>query len=100
MHAGKDAGEGTQQAPFPTNPETRVWEGHIPKADYEKFLLIRNAHITASGKLDKDTLNLVIKLKCSHGTTLLTVQQDENPEPTPSNLFTAEYFLIPSKLSR
>jgi hypothetical protein len=33
--AGKNAGKGTLQAPFPTNPETRVWEGSIPKEDYK-----------------------------------------------------------------
>ena len=90
VYAGKDAGKGTLQAPFPTNPETRVWEGSIPKEDYEKCLLIRNAHITASGKLHKETLDLVIKLKCSHGTTLTV--QDKNPDSTLSNLFTTEHF--------
>jgi hypothetical protein len=86
----KNAGEGTLQAPLPTNPKTRVWEGHIPKEDYKKCLLIRNAHITASGKLDKETLDMVIKLNCSHGTTLAV--QDEKSEQTPSSLFTTEHF--------
>ena len=89
VYAGKNAGKGTLQAPFPTNPETRIWEGHIPKEDYEKCLLIRNAHITASGKLSKETLDLVTKLNCSHGTTLTV--QDEQSEPTPSSLFTCEH---------
>ena len=89
VHAGKNAGKGTLQAPFPTNPENRIWEGHIPKEDYEKCLLIRNAHITASGKLSKETLDLVTKLNCSHGTTLTV--QDEQSEPTPSSMFTCEH---------
>ena len=90
VYAGKNAGKGTLQAPFPTNPETRIWKGHIPKEDYGKCLLIRNAHITASGKLSKETLDLVTKLNCSHGTTLTV--QDEQSEPTPSSLFTNEHF--------
>merc|ERR1712086_45702 len=89
VYAGKNAGKGTLQAPFPNNPETRIWKGYIPKIDYEKCLLVRNAHITAAGKLDKETLNFVTKLKCSHGTTLTV--QDENPESSQPNLLTTEH---------
>ena len=53
-------------------------------------MILRNAHITASGKLSKETLDLVIKLNCSHGTTLTV--QDEKSEQTPSSFFTYEHF--------
>ena len=49
-----------------------------------------NSHVNASGKLDKETLDPIIKLDCSHGTTLTV--QDEKSEQTPSNLFTTEHF--------
>jgi hypothetical protein len=66
VYSGKNSGRGTLQAPFPKNPNLRVWEGFIPKPEYDEVFLIRNAHLTAAGKLSKETLELA--------------SQDTNPE--------------------
>ena len=78
VYSGKNAGRGTLEAPFPNNPNLRVWEGSIPKAEYDEVFLVRNACLTASGKLSKETLELACQLKCPHNATLAI--QDANPE--------------------
>jgi hypothetical protein len=66
------------QAPFPNNPNLRIWEGFIPKAEHDEAFLVRNAHLNAPGKLSKETLELACQLKCPHNATLTI--QDTNPE--------------------
>ena len=78
VHSGKNSGRGTLQAPFPKDPSLRVWEGFIPKSEYDEVFLIRNAHLTAAGKLSKETLELASQLQYKHNATLTI--QDTNPE--------------------
>jgi hypothetical protein len=78
VHSGKNSGRGTLQAPFPKNPNLRVWEGFIPKSKYDDVFLIRNAHLTAAGKLSKETLELASQLQYKNNATLTI--QDTNPE--------------------
>jgi hypothetical protein len=78
VYSGKNSGRGTLQAPFPNNPNLRVWEGYIPKSEHDEVFLIRNAHLTATGKLSKETLELACQLQCKHNATLTI--QDTNPE--------------------
>jgi hypothetical protein len=84
VHGGKNAGRGTLEAPFPNNPNLRVWEGFIPKEEYHEVLLIRNAHLSATGKLSKDTLELACQLQYKHNATLTLQDTDpENEESVP-----------------
>ena len=43
-----------------------LWWGRIPLEDVDKHILIRDVGLSASGKLDKITINLATKLKIPH----------------------------------
>ena len=36
---GKNAGKGTIKAPFPSNPELRLWTGRLPKSELNELIL-------------------------------------------------------------
>ncbi len=39
---GKNAGKGTIKAPFPSNPELRVWKERLPKSELPQLILADN----------------------------------------------------------
>ena len=73
LKRGKNAGQGTTSAPFPTRPEDRLWTGPLPTEELNQAILVRNVSLTAGGKLSKETLNLACKLGYPHN-KLLTIE--------------------------
>ena len=56
----------------------------MPKAEHSEVLLIRNVHLTATGKLSKETPELACQLQHKHNATLtLQDPNPENEEPVP-----------------
>ncbi len=49
---GKNAGKGTIKAPFPSNPELRLWTGRLLKSEINELILY----------LSKDSIDIAIKL--------------------------------------
>ena len=46
--------------------DKQLWWGRIPLEDIDKYILIRDVGLDASGKLDKITINLAVNLKIPH----------------------------------
>ena len=46
--------------------DKQLWWGRIPLEDIDKHILIRDVGLSASGKLDRITINLATKLKIPH----------------------------------
>jgi hypothetical protein len=46
--------------------DKQLWWGRIPLEDIDKYILIRNVGLDASGKLDKITINLAVNLEIPH----------------------------------
>ncbi len=46
--------------------DKQLWWGRIPSEDIDKYILIRDVGLDASGKLDKITINLTVNLKLPH----------------------------------
>ena len=46
--------------------DKQLWWGRIPLEDIDKYILIRDVGLEASGKLDKITINLTVNLEIPH----------------------------------
>jgi hypothetical protein len=46
--------------------DKQLWWGRIPLEDIDKYMLIRDVRLGASGKLDRTSINLATKLKIPH----------------------------------
>ncbi len=46
--------------------DKQLWWGRIPLEDIDKYILIRDVGLDASGKLDRITINLTVNLKIPH----------------------------------
>ena len=61
-------GDPTTEPPKSANRarDKQLWWGRIPLEDIDKYILIRDVGLSASGKLDRITINLATKLKLPH----------------------------------
>ena len=66
ISSGKNVGKATLKAPFPKNPELRLWTGKLPKAELEELILATDIHLSPQGYLDKDSLDTASKLAIGH----------------------------------
>ena len=57
-----DAGKGTIKAPFPNNPELRLWTGRLPKSELNELILAINIKLFPQGYLSKDSIDIATKL--------------------------------------
>ncbi len=55
---GKNAGKGTIKAPFPSNPDLRVWIGRLPKSELDELVLANNVSLSPQGYLSKDSIDV------------------------------------------
>jgi hypothetical protein len=46
--------------------DKQLWWGRIPLEDIDKYILISDVGLDASGKLDRITINLTVNLKIPH----------------------------------
>ena len=66
IRQGKNAGMGTCQAPFPNNPELRLWKGKLPLTEAEDLILAIGITIDPRGFLSKSSLQLASQLDAGH----------------------------------
>ena len=59
---GKNAGKGTIKAPFPSNPELRLWTGRLPKSELNELIFANSIKLSPQGYLSKDSINIAIRL--------------------------------------
>jgi hypothetical protein len=62
IRQGKNAGMGTRKAPFPQNPEQRLWNGKLPLAEAEDLILAVGITLDPTGLLSKGSLQLASNL--------------------------------------
>ena len=62
ISSGKNVGKATLKAPFPKNPELRLWTGKIPKTELEDLILYR--HTSEPTRLSRQRLNRHCKQTC------------------------------------
>ena len=59
---GKNADKGTIRAPFPSNPELRLWTGRLPKSELNELILANSIKLSPQGYLSKDSIDIAVKL--------------------------------------
>ncbi len=59
----------TLKAPFPKNPELRLWIGKLPKTELNDLILATDINLSPQGYLDKDSLDIASKLAIGHPAT-------------------------------
>jgi hypothetical protein len=64
---GKNAGKGTIKAPFPSNPDLRVWTGRLPKSELDELVLANNVSLSPQGYLSKDSIDVATGLSITFG---------------------------------
>jgi hypothetical protein len=73
---GKNAGKGTIKAPFPSNPELRLWTGRLPKSELDGLILANNIKLSPHGYLSKDSIDIAVKLLISFA-SMQTINDEE-----------------------
>ena len=76
IRQGKNAGMGTRKAPFPQNPEQRLWNGKLPLAEAEDLILAVGITLDPTGLLSKGSLQLASNLDVGYE-ALETVEDKE-----------------------
>ncbi len=66
ISSGKNVGKATLKAPFPKNPELRLWTGKIPKTELDDLILATDIRLSPQGYLDKDSTDIASKLAIGH----------------------------------
>jgi hypothetical protein len=69
ISSGKNVGKVTIKAPFPKNPELRLWTGKLPKTELNDLILATDLNLSPQGYLDKDSLDIASKLAIGHSAT-------------------------------
>ena len=79
LRTGANAGWGTRHPPFSADPSKRVLTGFLPKQEFNDVILVRNAHVTPTGRLCDKTAKLAAQLTLPHNATE-TVEDKEERE--------------------
>jgi hypothetical protein len=85
---GKMAGRGTLKAPFPSNPELRIWRGRLPKSEVNE--LVNHMKLSSQGYLSRYSIDIASKLSISFGSyeTIEDEQEHLNSLRQANALFT------------
>jgi hypothetical protein len=75
---GKNAGKGTIKAPFPSNPELRVWTERLPKSELNGLILAHNIILSPQGYLSKSSIDIAVKLSTTFGSIKTVEDEEEN----------------------
>jgi hypothetical protein len=76
ISAGKNVGKATIKAPFPKNPELRLWTGKLPKNELDELIMATDITLNPQGYLNKDSLDIASKLAIGH-MTIKTVEDEQ-----------------------
>ena len=66
IRQGKNAGMATNKAPFPQNPDLRLWKGKLQLTEREDLILAIGITLDHKGLLSKGSLQLASQLDISH----------------------------------
>jgi hypothetical protein len=72
----KNVGKATIKAPFPKNPELRLWTGKLPKNELDELIMATDITLNPQGYLNKDSLDIASKLAIGHMATK-TVEDEQ-----------------------
>ncbi len=78
MRDGKNAGKGTIKAPFPRNPELRLWTGRLPKSELNELILANSIKLSPQGYLSKDSIDIAVKLSIPFASTQTSDDEEEH----------------------
>jgi hypothetical protein len=74
---GKNAGKGTIKAPFPSNPELRLWTGRLPKSELNGLIILaNNFKLSSQGYLSKDSIDIAVNLSVPFA-SMQTIDDEE-----------------------
>lgn len=76
MRTGKNAGRGTIKAPFPKNPELRLWTGKLPTKELPELLLATGIKLDPKGFMNKESLQIATTLPLDRDITI-TIEDEE-----------------------
>jgi transposase InsO family protein len=77
IRQGKNAGMATNKAPFPQNPELRLWKGKLPLNEREDLILAIGITLDPKGLLSKGSLQLASQLDIGHDATETVEDKEE-----------------------
>ena len=77
LSSGKNIGKATIKAPFPKNPELRLWTGKIPVSELNDLILATNISLNPQGYMDNASIGIASQLPIGHMTTL-TIEDEES----------------------
>ncbi len=77
IRQGKNASMATNKAPFPLNPELRLWKGKLPLTEREDLILAIGITLDRKGLLSKGSLTLASQLDISHETAETVKDKEE-----------------------
>ena len=77
LNSGKNIGKATIKAPFPKNPELRLWTGKIPVSELNDLILATNISLNPQGYMDNASIDIASQLSLGHMTTL-TIEDEES----------------------
>ena len=77
LSSGKNIGKATIKAPFPKNPELRLWTGKIPVSELNDLILATNISLNPQGYMDDASIDIASQLPLGHMTTL-TIEDEES----------------------
>ena len=69
ISSGKNVGKATLTAPFPRNPDLRLWTGKLPKTELDDLILATDIILSPQGYLNKASLDIASKLDIGHMAT-------------------------------
>ncbi len=72
----QNAGKGTIKAPFPSNPELRLWTGRLPKSELNELILANSIKLSPQGYLSKDSIDTAVKLSIPFA-SMQTIDDEE-----------------------
>ncbi len=64
-------------APFPSNPELRLWTGRLPKSELNELILANSIKLSLQGYLSKDSIDIAIKLSIPSA-SMQTIDDEED----------------------
>jgi hypothetical protein len=77
LRQGKNAGKATNKAPFPLNPELRLWTGKLPLTEREELILAIGITLDHKGLLSKGSLLVASQLDIGHEAAETVEDQEE-----------------------
>jgi hypothetical protein len=77
IRAGTNAGKGTLNPPFPSNPLLRLWTGKLPTNELDDLILATGIKLEPNGYLNEESRKIASHVKISHE-AINTIEDEED----------------------